>query len=513
MTLPRRFVLVPALAAALFGAAAARAQPTGRVPAQPTGRAPANPPAPPAAAPSVTPSDLDALRAEVKQQLDAAERRAEAHEQVIARLHEQLWAEQAARLAAEKAARDAADEAARVSALTPLVHAGRFKLTLSGFVQFDAVAWNQQSQDQLNPATGDPLNQTRFNLRRARLRAELDWRVIGGAVEFDGNTNNGYQARIIGAEVSLKWRNPDPLRMPYLQLTAGSFKIPFGYEIQQRDTDRLFLERSTMERAMFPGEYDLGARLFGGWRFLRYSLAAMNGDPIGEKAFPGRDPHQSKDLIGRLGVELSIAHMLGLFGDFSALWGQGFHKGTPATKATLFWRDTNQDGAVQLNEITVIPAQAGTPSVNFNRWAIGGDVRVALLLAPLGELTVYGEVTYAANLDRAMVIADPVAANRDLRELGFYVAIVQELTPWAAIGARYDRYDPDRDANDLKSGVQVPKDSSYSTWAFAAAVRYPGYARLILEYDHNTNALGRTMDGTPTTLASDSFTLRAEVKF
>ncbi len=458
-------------------------------------------------------ADLDALRVEMRQQAAASQHRLQADEAVIARLHEQLWAEKDAREAADRTSREAAAEAARAMADSPLVHSGSFNLRLSGFLQVDATAWNQQSQDQLDPATGAPLNQTRFNIRRARLRAEVDWRVIGGAVEFDGNTINGYQARIIGAEVSLRWRNPSAPQVPYLQLTAGSFKIPYGFEVGQRDTDRLFLERSNMERAFFTGEYDLGVRLFGGWKFLRYSLAAMNGDPIGEKAFPGRDPNQSKDIIGRLGAEVKLLHRIGIGGDLSGLWGTGFHAGTAATKNTLFWRDTNQDGAVQLNEITVLPAQAATPSMNFSRWAIGGDARVALQILPLGELLLYGEVTYAANLDRFLVVADPVTANRDLRELGFYVGVVQELTPWAAIGARYDQYNPDRDANVLRTGVQVPKDPSYSTLAIAAAVRYPGYARLIAEYDHNTNALGRTLDGTPTTLASDAFTLRAEVKF
>jgi hypothetical protein len=496
LTLTCRFVLV--LASVVGASATARAQTTPAT--QPADR-------------PVSQSDLDAVRAAAEQKADAVERRLEAHEEVIARLHEQLWAERAAREAAERAFKQVVEESARAAGDTPLVRAGKFNLTISGFLQMDAVAWNQQSQDQLNPATGDPLNQTRFNLRRARLRAEVDWRVIGGAVEFDGNTNNGYQARIIGAEASLKWKNPASPQVPYLQLMAGSFKIPFGFEVGQRDTDRLFLERSNMEKAFFTGEYDLGARLFGGWKFLRYSLAVMNGDPIGEKAFPGRDPHQSKDLIGRLGVELKLLHRLGIGGDFSGLWGSGFHKGTPATKNTLFWRDTNQDGAVQLNEITVLPAQAATPSANFGRWAVGGDVRLALQLLPLGELFLYGEITYAANLDRFLVVADPVSANRDLRELGYYVGVTQELTQWAIIGVRYDHYDPDRDANDLRTGQQVPKDASYSTLAVAAAVRYPGYARLIFEYDHNTNALGRTLDGTPTTLAADAFTIRAEVKF
>ncbi len=457
-------------------------------------------------------SELDAVRVAAEQEIDAVERRLEAHEEVIARLHEQLWAERAAREAAERALHETAVEAARVNGATPLVYAGRLMVSLSGFVQVDATAWSQLSQDQLDPASGDPLNQTRFNIKRARLRAQVDYRVVGGAVEFDGNTNNGYQARIIGAEAYLVWHNPAS-SVPWLELTAGSMKIPYGFEIQQRDTDRLFLERSTLERALFPGEYDLGARLFGGWRFLRYSLAAMNGDPIGEKAFPGRDPNQSKDLIGRIGVDLRIAHMLGLAGDVSAIWGQGFHKGTPLTKSTLVWRDANQDGAVQLQEIQVLPSQAATPSQNFTRWAVGGDLRFALQTRTLGEFTLYGELTYAANMDRALVVADPVAATRDLRELGGYVAVTQDLTPWAAIGVRYDYYDPDRDANELRNGVQVFANGAYSSFTATAALRYPGYARLILQYDHNTNPLGRTPQGTPTSLAADDFMIRAEAKF
>ena len=470
------------------------------------------PPAPagPAMLPQAPASsdELESLRRELRLQAEASQRRLEADEDAIARLATQLQAERDARTA--DVAR--ADEAAHAQNNRPLVQAGRFNLRLSGFLQVDAVAYSQDAQDQLNPSTGAPLNDARFLIRRARLRADVDWRMISGAIEFDGNTVNGYQARIIGAEASLVWRNPSDPLVPYLQLTAGSFKIPFGFEVTQRDTERLFLERSTMEHAFFPGEYDLGVRLQGGWRFLRYAVAVMNGDPIGEKAFPGRDPNQSKDFLGRIGVEQLLGRF-GFAGGVSALYGTGFHSGTPATKDTLVWRDSNQDGAVQVSEITVIAGQAALPSKNFNRWAVGGDLRLTLEIFPVGQMMLYGELTYAANLDRNIVIADPISAQRTLRELGFYVGITQELSPWAAVGLRYDRYDPDRDSNRLQNGIQVPNDMTYSTWAVAAALRYPNYGRLIFEYDHNTNALGRTPAGLPTTLADDTFTIRAEVKF
>lgn len=498
---PRRRVLhVLALAPFCFSAVA-HAQSTTPKPT-PAVAAPIGPEAPASA------NDLEALRQELKHEVEANQRRMEAEEAAISRLSTQLQLERDARAADAAKAQDDA----RAVSTRPLVQAGRFNLRLSGFLQVDAVAWSQAAQDQLNPATGLPLNDTRFLIRRARLRAEVDWRIINGAIEFDGNTNNGYQARILGAEASVVWRNPSSPLVPWLQLTAGSFKIPFGFEVTQRDTERLFLERSTMEHAFFPGEYDLGARLQGGWRFLRYAVAVMNGDPVGEKAFPGRDPNKSKDVLGRLGIEQLLGRF-GIAGGVSGLYGQGFHSGTPATKDTLVWRDANQDGAVQTSEISVIAGSTATPSQNFSRWAVGGDLRLTLDFVPVGQLLVYGELTYASNLDRNIVIADPVTATRSLRELGFYVGATQELTEWAAIGVRYDRYDPDRDANRLRNGVQVPNDLTYSTWAFAAALRYPNYGRLIVEYDHNTNALGRTPAGFPTTLASDTFMIRAEVKF
>src|SRR6185369_2967019 len=121
-------------------------------------------------------------------------------------------------------------------------------------------------------STGDLLNQNRIYLRRARLRFYVDRRYGAGALELDANTVNGTTARVVGAEASLKLPGPAD-GPPLLMLTGGLVKTPFGYEIGQSDRDRLFLERSTAEQALFPGEYDGAVRLSGGWRFLRYALA------------------------------------------------------------------------------------------------------------------------------------------------------------------------------------------------------------------------------------------------
>ena len=56
-------------------------------------------------------------------------------------------------------------------------------------------------------------------------------------------------------------------------LTVGLFYTPFGYELPASARTRLFMERSLSSTAMFPGQGDVGVRLAGSWRFLRYAIA------------------------------------------------------------------------------------------------------------------------------------------------------------------------------------------------------------------------------------------------
>jgi hypothetical protein len=195
------------------------------------------------------------------------------------------------------------------------------------------------------------------------------------------------------------------------------------------------------------------------------------------------------------------------------LTGRGFHAGTPATKDALVWKDLNEDGQVTANEILVIQGLSATPSESFDRFAVGADAELTVDLAGLGKLTGYGELMVAGNLDRAIVVADPTvrAAGRDFRELGYYAGVVYEPGAWSALGVRFDRYDPDADASELRVGNVVPVDQTFSTLSVAGALR-GSHGRLILEYDHNTNHSGRTASGVPTNLADDAVTLRAEVQ-
>ncbi|HTQ05004.1 MAG TPA: hypothetical protein VMI54_14165 [Polyangiaceae bacterium] len=381
----------------------------------------------------------------------------------------------------------------------------------SGYVQIDWVPFDQASVDEVNASSRAPLNQERFTLRRGHVRADAEHGLVSAALELDANTTNGAEVRPIDAEVSLRALAEHP-HCPTVVFTAGLFKIPFGFEVQELDVDRPFLERSSVARALFPGEFDLGARVWLRYRFLDAKLAVMNGHPIGDRVFPALDPDSAKELVARLGARAELVSGVVLDAGVSAERGMGFHEGTPTTKDQLTWRDDNGDGIVQATEIQVIPGSSATPSELFRRFGVGLDARLALALARDFGFELRAELMRAENLDRGLEPADPIGAGYDLREFGYYVGATQELTRFALVGLRYDRYDPDEDARELRALNVVPRNRSYSTLALLAMLRYDG-ARLSVEYDRNGNALGRAADGSPTTLASDTLTVRAQARF
>jgi hypothetical protein len=451
-------------------------------------------------------------RAREEREAAAAREREETRAQISA-LRSELASERAARASSEQALEARVDTITAKSAeAPPTVGSARLGLGLTGFVQNDLII-RQSSVDQLNPS-GTPLNQELFQIRRARLRATVDRWWVAGLLELDGNTVNGPQARLIGAEASLKWPAERGNPVPIVMGTIGLFKIPFGFEIGQSDRERLFIDRSTAERGLFPGEYDLGARLMGGWNVFRYAVAVQNGNPIGDRAFPLRDPNAAKDVSGRVGVDVPLVSGFWVAGGFSGLKGTGFHAGSPATKASVQWTDTNGNGIADpgSNEITVIPGSAAQPSQNFSRFAYGGDLRLGLSIPNLGATVVYGEFVWAKNLDRSILPADPVSFGRDYREFGVYGGITQEIGPSAMVGVRYDFYNPDADSTNQVMGAQLPTALSYQTLAIAAALRGPS-GRLIADFDLNRNHNGRDINGNPANLADNAFFLRGEASF
>jgi hypothetical protein len=397
--------------------------------------------------------------------------------------------------------------------LRPALTRHGWQLDLTGYLQVDAVAWSQDSVDELDPATADPLNEERFLIRRGRLRAEARRDGFVGAIEFDGNTvDGGTTARLLGAQAGWTFARPELRGAPVVAVTAGLFKIPFGVEVPASERDKAFLEAPAFARALFPGNYDAGVMAQGSYGSARWSIAMLNGSPVGDAQWRGKDPTSSYDLVGRIGAVVHGPRKLRVEAGVSVLTGTGLHPGTPATKDDLQWVDENGDGIVQVTELQVIPGASATPSQPFSRDALGADVQVHWCLCKLGKGTAYAEAALATNLDRGLVYADPIAQTRDLRQLGFAIGVVQDLGTHLLAGVRYDRYDADRDAFEREGVDLVGVHQLFSTVSVMAAGRWHD-ARLVVQYDHERNPFGRGDDGAPTTRAADRVTLRAQVGF
>ena len=384
-------------------------------------------------------------------------------------------------------------------------------LGITGYVQ-GQYQESQASENELD-SSGTPLNQNRFLVRRARMRFDRGWDYAFATLEIDGNNVNGLAFGLRRAEASLLWRAADDAVPPLATLTIGLTDVPFGHELFEPNRTRIFLERTTASRAFFPGDPDFGARVMGAAGVFRYAVGFYDGTPVPD-SYPsaiGFDPTSEKDLLARFGVETQPTESIGLSGGASFLRGTGFHPGSTATKNTLQWQDVNQNGAVDPGEVQGIPAQAAQPSKTFDRWLLGVDLEGSLR-TPIGRSLLYGEIYVGDNYDRGLVVADPTQTSVDVREIGWYAAFVQEVTPYGLLGLRVGAYDPNADATQQRGANLVPRDQTITTWSPLVGFVLPGRARMVFEYDHILNLAGLDSRGVPTALREDTWALRLQVE-
>jgi hypothetical protein len=389
-------------------------------------------------------------------------------------------------------------------------------IDFTGFVQTDAVLWSQASQDQLDPATGEPLAQERFTIPRAALRADGHKGRLGAELELEAFTSRATlpePTQTSGVRLETAWVSWHEKEL--LEIRAGVMRVPFGVSTPSSPRDRIFLELPTFSRALFPGDLDGGVTAQGHYGLVRWSLAAMNGALAGDAQWKGKDPSSSYDFVGRVGAEWSTRAFWGhprvTFG-VSALSGRALHPGTGPTKDHIQWVDDNHDGLIQATELQVIAGTPGEPSVGFDHRGVGLDASFSWCLVWAGRGTAFAEGAIATDLDRGLYVADPIANSRKLRELGYTVGAVQHLGPHALAGVRYDRYDADRDAAEQEGITLVGVHRVFSTWSFLAATTWDN-TRVTLEYDRGRNPLGRDDSGAPATREDDRLTVRAQVGF
>jgi hypothetical protein len=376
-----------------------------------------------------------------------------------------------------------------------------------GFVQ-GQYQTNQLSEDQLGP-DGESRNFNEFSLRRARLRIDRGWEYAAATLELDATTLNGFRVFPRRAEGSLLYRGPNGDDVtPLLVLTAGVTDLPFGAEIGESQRDRVFMERSIGSLALFPSEADAGIKLWGVYGFLNYALAVVNGQPLVD-GVSVHDPNDAKDIVGRVGTHASLTDALGLEGGLSFYNGRGFSPGRLATKDSINWVDDNNNGFAEPFEFQGVTGSAAVPSQNFRRWALGLDL-TASQRTSLGVTRLGGELVVASNLDRGLLVSDPVASGSDVRQLVLNLFAVQQITDYGLIGLRASFYDPNSDAFEQRAGTFHIKRKSFWVISPAVGLTLP-HGRLVAQYDFISDAMARDTSGVPTDAKNNVFTVRLQV--
>ena len=383
-------------------------------------------------------------------------------------------------------------------------------LFLSSYVQ-GQYEWHQDSEDAIS-VDGGLLNQDRFLLRRGRIKLAGDYRYGGVNLEIDMATTAGdFRVAVRRAEGYLQYKRNEN-ELPLIQVGAGVVDTRFGFDISHSSRSRLFMERALMIRSIWPDPADVGVSARGAYRWLRYSLQVLNGEPRNAPSgFPGLNPTRSTDFVVRAGADAPVNDRFRISGNLSFLQGKGFAPGRTATKGALEWSDRNEDGVAQNTEIRGVPGRSGAPSHTYNRWAAGLDLQLRLETR-LGTSMLYGEAMIAENMDRALYVSNPIADGMNQRMFGYYVAFSQEFTKWAIAGFRFDFYDPHSDLFESRAGRIHAYDQSIRTYSMVAGFQLPERARLLLQYDIVRDNYGRDGTGVPQDLSNNTLTLRLQVQ-
>ena len=345
----------------------------------------------------------------------------------------------------------------------------------SGYIQ----AQYEVHSDSENELDGTKLlNLDRFRIRRSRLK--LTYRGIEHArfvLEVDW-TSTGVSLKEGTATLIEPWTGWD------LELSAGLFKTPFGYDVLVSSSARVFPEGSLLGETLYPGERDVGLRFSGHRDPFVFSIALLNGNPIGEKAFPGRDPNSFKDLVGRLGLQMPLLD-IGISGHI----GTEFVPGTPAAAAATTWLDANGDSIVDPAEVTNTPAVDAVTSENATRWRLGLDAQLHHDIAGFGKFEVLAEVAYAHRAETPLAGEQRLAAGT--------LAVIQHWHDRAGLAFRAAVLDPDLGANakDDREIVLTPVLLFYPVPAVRLSLTYD----IVLEE-------GAAVD-------NDIFTARMQLKF
>lgn len=387
------------------------------------------------------------------------------------------------------------------------------KIKLSGYVQVQYRAGDIDGGNALFSGGNFPSNTHHlFQVRRGRFKVTYD-NVLTQAV---------LQVDLVPTGVTMKdayiW-----LMEPWMQsfgLQAGLFNRPFGYEVSYSSGSRESPERARVVQTLFPGERDLGVKVFfapqlGALRFYRAELALVNGGGA-----LGSEYDNYKDLLGRVGAQFpfddeGLAIDVGVSGYLGNVRNDTkylFTPGSPIAGVNGFVLDSsaaNRSDGVDRNYFGV-DAQAYYDSPFLGGVVLRGEF-ITGTQPGTRDTTARGGMT--ASVSPA---SQPAGALYRRSFTGWYLSLIQNISDIGQVVLKYDCYDPNTKASsvDFVAGSNLSAaDIRYNTFGFGYIHHLDGNMKVTAYYEivkNETLPAGSPQRGFTEDIPDNVFTLRLQ---
>ena len=379
----------------------------------------------------------------------------------------------------------------------------QFRSTQSDFAGFLFGAGKFQG------GTFAPNVQNELQIRRGRLKVEYRKDL----------TRVGIQLDALPSEVKLKEAYLEVIE-PWsgtVGLEAGVFDRPFGYEVSYSSSRIESPERARIIQTLFPGEGDLGAKLFyvpasGPLRAFRVDAGVFTGTS------PTANEYDSfKDFIGQVSVRLPLgANKTELAVGLSGYIGK-------VRNNTRFVYSPG-DIAPGVRGF-VVDSTSGNLGAGVSRNYIGADVQFSSRILPFGQTVLRGEVIGGTQpgtvISSVSPASQPLLAIYKRNFLGWYATVVQNIGSTNQLVIRVDLYDPNTNVSsgDFISGTNLALgDIRFTTIGFGAVHQWDDNLKLVAYYDRVMNE--QLPPQSPSSLQAytgdvrdDVFTFRIQYKF
>jgi len=366
---------------------------------------------------------------------------------------------------------------------------GLKKIKLSGYAQFEWLNTEEEKKGfGFSPYDSTDILQSQFRIRRARVK--MTYKNSLGSLVAQGDFNtSGFTLKDFYFDINNPWASWGSLKL-------GMFNRP-NYEIEYSSTTRESMERSSVVKALYPNERDLGAMLTinPDDMFNLQFAAFMNTYQSAMKQSIPNFSEAPMYYMARITKSINLTKQ-GLGIDFGA------HARFGNTASNSIY--VIESDAIKIDSTNTIAKGDGVA----RNW-FGGEVQIYWDF--LGGMKLMGEYIMGSDVNEPKMVAKskmaPALRKRDFS--GYYVMLVKNLPLDFQVAVKYDSYDPNTAIDDAL--ISSTSELTKTTLGLGIHNYTFSNVRISLWYDMITT---QTHDKLMTEDPDDNlFTVRLQYKF